>query len=247
MLTSACSLNCKCCGACVPEMKQEKMVIKMGLDSFKKYISCFTKNHIFIHQLMISGGEPCLSAELAEIIEYVEQEESIGYIKILSNGTVKLSEEVIFELQKAKKTIFWIDDYGRNLSEENRKQILDNKVLLENSKIKYNWTDASEGTWFDFGDFSYKSYEVGKYNNENCYARHCFVVMPNGWFVVCSRAGMAMYMGKIPLRRDEMVDLNKDGILKEDIDKVIDLKYLHACEYCNGSNMDEFIAAGVQV
>ena len=93
----------------------------------------------------------------------------------------RYTPELIDFLVSANKTVLVIDDYGGNLSDKQRDIITANRKLLDERGCKYIHVDNSKGMWFDFGGHDFKGKVKGAYNNKTCYARHCYVVLPNGW------------------------------------------------------------------
>ena len=55
MLTMACSLNCKSCGALVPECKKKHYVGTMTFVEIKDYVNKISQAGYYIHQLMFQN------------------------------------------------------------------------------------------------------------------------------------------------------------------------------------------------
>lgn len=159
MITSACSLNCKKCAAFIPKLKESKINIKISLSELKTYVNEFVERGYYLHQVMLSGGEPTINNELLDMLRYLENNEYVGYVKILSNGTVSLSNELFDFLKMSQKSIFMLDDYGKNLNMNQRLILEDNIKKFEEKQCNYIYADNSNGMWFDFGDFSDRGVE----------------------------------------------------------------------------------------
>lgn len=135
MITSACSLNCKKCAAFIPKLKESKINIKISLSELKTYVNEFVERGYYLHQVMLSGGEPTINNELLDMLRYLENNEYVGYVKILSNGTVSLSNELFDFLKMSQKSIFMLDDYGKNLNMNQRLILEDNIKNLKKNNV----------------------------------------------------------------------------------------------------------------
>ena len=94
VITNRCTLNCMCCGQCTEQIIQTKSFKDITLSSLKKCMQSIFQEVAYVHQLTISGGEALLHKELPEILDYFASLPEVGYVRFLTNGTIKLSEKI---------------------------------------------------------------------------------------------------------------------------------------------------------
>lgn len=248
-VTNRCILNCQCCVQCTQEIRKKGIFFDLTLSALKKYIDILKKEISYIHQICLSGGELLLNKELPEILEYLCELKEIGYIKVLTTLTIRLSKDLLEKL-KNPKVICCIDDYG---SDKNIPTILQDNLKYNISKLNevgvlYSIIDNSDGTWYDLGE-SVERREDPLENmkkNKGCMFRSCLILSANGLLSWCARNVACLQCGLIPNDHRDYCDLNK----MEDevrIREILELDYLHGCEFCEGA-VDSFniVPAGMQ-
>lgn len=245
MLTTVCTLKCKACSGLMPEFRKRKIHEAMSFENVISYLSKFENASFYINQLILAGGEPFTNKDLLKIASFIDKYTQVGHIKILSNGTVPISKKMMEFLKVANSTMLWIDDYGKRLSEKHRAIIAENIRFLDENNVPYVYCDTSNGMWFDFGGFEYRGVKRGAINNQHCFSRKCALVLPNGDFTYCGRGGVSAMLGFTERFETDFVNLNDEDSVTR-IDNIKNLKYLKACEYCNGGTSISFIEARKQ-
>ncbi|MCR8746702.1 radical SAM protein [Romboutsia lituseburensis] len=167
-LTNRCTLKCKKCNMLMPYF--EKPMHK-SLSSIKENIDLYFKWVDNVETIKLLGGEPMLYPYLIDVIEYLNEEykDRIDNIDIFSNGTLKLSNEILTTLKRHKVTV-QISDYS------NRLEYLKEKVDLFEAQLKNNeitYTRLTYDKWLDFIQQNYHSIDstqeelVDKFNKCN--------------------------------------------------------------------------------
>lgn len=144
-LTNRCTLKCRKCNMLMPYF--EKPMHK-SISSIKENIDLYFKWVDNVETIKLLGGEPTLYPHLIEVIEYLnaKYKDKIENIDIFSNGTVKLSEEILKVLEINNVTV-QISDYSNTL--ENLKSNVDLfEEQLKDNNIKY--IRLKHDKWLDF-------------------------------------------------------------------------------------------------
>lgn len=234
--STACNLKCQACLNFNPYAKKfyvrEWMHIKKDIDLF---FSCV--DHIMLFH--VSGGEPMLYNNIADIIEYLDMNygDRIDTLRTVTNGTVVPSDEVLERLSKCNFEIT-VDDYRDAVPQYNEKfSTLIEK--LEEYHIRYDINKADE--WIDLApdrtDFSNCSEdELQKHFDECCQA---WQELRDGKLYSCNYDAYAMVAGINAEQDKEVFDLNAfdDSRKKEIVEFRLGYNgkgYTNFCKKCMG-------------
>lgn len=146
-ITSKCNLKCKSCNMFMPyyDSPRHKSFeeIKDDIDAYFKWVDN-------LQLLNILGGEPFLHPNIVEIIEYIGDryyKKYIEHIEFFSNGTIKLSEEILSACKKYDIGI-QVSDYSNKLEYLKEKVEEFIQTLSQNNiQVRRNISDK----WLDFG------------------------------------------------------------------------------------------------
>lgn len=245
LITNRCTLNCKCCANCTEQVIQTRNFYDLTLEDVKKCMCNLFEEIDYIHQLIVSGGELLLHKQLPQILEYLCDQPKIGFIRVLTTGTVKVPASIL-SIIKNPKIICVIDDYGmdKHIPERLYSNLAENIRLLEEENVIYSVLDNSDGTWYDLGGYEKRS-GINE-NNTKCMFRSCLVISPKGNLSWCSRNVSSMECGLTPEDKRDYCNLLEEQEVKR-IKDILELKYLHACEYCNGTDHKNLVPAGMQI
>lgn len=245
-VTTFCTLNCRDCTQWIPYLEKRMTSAEeiIGeLDALFDKIDAI----MFLSPL---GGEPFIHPEFARILDYLIQKQKDGkikYIRIVTNGTVVPSPEVI-ELLRSKDVFVLISNYTDILNSEqldNRNSLIE---LLDLAGAKYYLVDK-EFQWTDMGQPQYRnktSLEVNE-TYRTCFIRDCV-----GWYggkiYKCPRQYyVEENCGSTPV--DECIDykeLPKKSI-KAHIRKFYSLCGLQACQYCANKEERKDVVPAIQI
>lgn len=233
VLTTKCTLKCKDCANLMPYYKEhlyeEKEVL---LSDIERFISAV--DHIYFFTLI--GGEPFLYKDIDTIVDYLVKSEKVSYVKIITNGTIIPTENVLKAI-KNKKVIIYISDYKKFLPQIAKKQ--DDIIrLLSERNINYDIPSINE--WYDtgVGNFSKRAYsteETKKLYNK-CFMKNCNTLL-NGFFYMCSRGAHSMNLGFVKKVDTDFADVRKYDFLeiRDKIKYLYKKDFINACQYCDGS------------
>lgn len=245
-ITKKCTLNCVGCCGCIDEVNKIKGPKEMSLEQTKKYFGIILSKIDYIGHIQLNGGEALLHPELSEIIDFLCSQPQIGFVKLLTNSTVKFGDRLLECLKRNNNRVHvCLDNYGEKIPAAFQKITEDNIRYFEGrDDIAFSVIDNSKGTWYDFGPFEPVSKEQAKINNKTCVGRNCLSLYPGGILSWCDRITTAVLYGFIPVPKEEYFDANNDD--PEKIIDLLNLEYLHGCEFCKGSHDSNIIESGIQ-
>jgi hypothetical protein len=237
-----CNLECRLCLAASPYYDNAPIysyrLLSGTVDEYFKAVN-------YVEKFTLTGGEPLLNKALPDLIKYLEKHRpKIGFLEIITNGTIVPSENLVSACKDYGNMFFLIDDYGAKLSRNAGKAMA---ALAENGidakRRVYYGERAHLGGWVDFGDLTLKhEFAEGaeKLYAECAYSRPdnlCFGIY-GGKVSICSVSRRCAEKGIIPADSDEILDLLGDsipaGVKKDWFLKAQRRKSLNACRYCNG-------------
>lgn len=249
-ITSRCTFNCKYCNMLMPyyrehyEYTEEDIIEDMEL---------LFKRIDYLTSYFVIGGEPLLNKNLGKILEkvYDRFSERIGYIQVISNGSIVPDEELLKVIKKCNVKIR-LSDYTHVLPYDAKLQEV--KDTLKRSGIDYSMSIYE--TWMDLG-FPEKVEPIGKSVREaqkhmlRC-SPGCHILSDKKFFY-CGMIFSAEKCGLYHLKEGDYVDLqysegselaDKERIMKYCLGS-IDKGYISICNICRGSGSDNERVIGV--
>lgn len=245
-ITTYCTLNCRDCTQWTPYLPKEMpsaRVIISELDALFDKIDSV----MFISPL---GGEAFMHPEFAQILEYLiqkQRERKIKYIRIVTNGTIVPTGEVIEKL-KSENIFVLISNYTSILTANQLKNRNELVKMFETNLIKYYLVEK-EFKWTDLGQPHYgnKTLDILEETYRTCFVRDCV-----GWYggkiYKCPRQ---YYVEK---KYDIIIDtesINYKQIPKRKIKNCIHNFYciarLEACQYCANKEERKSVSPAIQI
>lgn len=112
-VTSYCNLNCEKCASFIPYWKNKQHI---NFENIVETIKLFFEHIEYVFSMDIFGGEPLLYPYLSELIAFIggNYRDKIGYLGIITNGLVKLSDNLI-DMAKQYDCQFSVSDYSSEL------------------------------------------------------------------------------------------------------------------------------------
>lgn len=142
-ITTLCSLSCKDCTEWIPYLKEKKI---FSFDEIKKWLDNLFNNIEYVYFITILGGEPFLNPELYKIVKYLLYLQSvgyIGYIRIVTNGTIVPKDNVIKLLSESDVLV---NISGYKNTGNNIKKLVE---IFNQNNVKYFY--ANDFKWTDLG------------------------------------------------------------------------------------------------
>lgn len=157
-ITTKCNLKCMHCSSLINYNNDQKHIdSKELLQSIKNIINKSDK----VYRFKLHGGEVLLHPELADIIEYVNNESKILSARITTNGSIIPSDNVINSLKKSDKFKVQISIYKNIIDLSQIKQV------FKDNNIPYILLDNN--IWYDYGKVEY----TGKSAFNTCTSKKC--------------------------------------------------------------------------
>jgi hypothetical protein len=204
-----------------------------------------------VGKLQITGGEPLLHKDLAEMLyscfKYSGQFDKLW---LFTNCAVPIKENVIEVLSECRDKVFvHCSDYGikPGISDDVVRALSENSI--EYRYNKYFGDSQYFNGWVDQGDFE-KHYRTTD-EIENVFANCSHVKRGGSWYVRggqmhwCGRSIRGVEIGKIPSCRTDYIDLFVGTVdeRRARLRELMQAKRITACDYCNGLYGTEDVSA----
>ncbi|TCL59371.1 radical SAM family protein [Kineothrix alysoides] len=240
-VSQRCTLRCKLCLAFIPYYENPKdLSLAETKDVLKSYFSVVDTVKTFT----VTGGEPLMNKELAEILKVVYSYKSqiTESVDFVTNATLDIPEDIlqIFE-RNADITRLVLSDYGdlspkiQSISEELGKRNITYRIS------NFHGDDLYFDGWIDFTDHSKKidDLELRDAQGRECIHRSGrYFVINDGELHSCSRSYWRMGQETIPRIKGEYIDLTSSSITIEEKRKDLSHMFSQAsstsCGYCVG-------------
>jgi len=226
VISEKCSLNCKDCSNL---MQYYKNAQNLNYEMIKEDFEKLSKKMDHIFEVRLIGGEPFMNKDIYRIIDYFIDHKKITNLVVYTNATIPLKAELMKKFS-TPKLVFSITDYG-NLS-KNTQKVID---VLKIENIPYrsmppnNWTDSAVIK-------DQKRTEEGMIDIfKRCCGKNLFTIM-YGKLYRCPFVSNAERLHAIPFDKKNGVSL--DASLDEIINYTNEIKYIPACNFCNGRSHD---------
>lgn len=235
IISNKCNLKCKNCNH-LRYLYKEGDSIDFSADELLSYTTKIVDASDLIVQLTVVGGEPFIHPQIYEILDRLLCLPKVGYIQLITNGTIIPRDKSIFNLLSNKRIIVEISGYGNMLSSSQQASVSKFINSLIEHNVQYLYIPTLQ--WFDFGDLKYRSYSKTKH--KIIYNTCCFVSndLFNGKLHKCSRSVFASYLGLIPDFPSDYVDLKtkNSALIRKNLKTFIKINTPSVCQYCNGTS-----------
>lgn len=139
-VSDECNLNCKACGNFSPLFKPDESYY--DFEEFKHDITEIS-NNVFVHRLLILGGEPLLNNNLFEYIDFARFVFPQTEIAIVTNGLLVLKQsDKLFETMKRCNVGFRISPYKPTMKLRDK---ITEYLLSKNVKFTFFTQNNSTG------------------------------------------------------------------------------------------------------
>ena len=227
-ITTLCTLKCKECVTMIPLYSKPQ---NMNCTNILSDIDKLLKIVDYIVTFGVSGGEPFLHGNLAEIVNKMLLSNKISYIGIATTGMVIPKKEIIDVLKNNRIKVI-ISGYPEKLVPNVSKFI---KILRDNG-INYGYSKNQK--WKYYGDKNFKNRSIHE-NRELfslCISSLCNVIL-DGKYYVCIFSVGGIDLGIIPQNEDDFVNIRELSV-EEAKTKLLSFrrkKIFFCCNYCDGN------------
>lgn len=249
-ITTFCTLNCRHCTMHTPYNRYKK---NFTLDSICKDVDLIFEMVDHVGNLLILGGEPFLHPQLSEILVYIGEhyQRSIGTVQLITNGTVRASDEVLRTITRYEMEVR-ISDYTKNVPYTERLE----QFCADVEKYQIPSVSYTHDQWLDMG---FPEEEVNMGDTPSELREHMKKCAPNcqnvneGKLYYCAQGWSADQTRLFQLGDTDYLDLDK---LRDDPDRKEKFRrfyfggqedwYFSFCKVCRGWDTDRTVPGGVQ-
>ncbi len=256
--TMRCNLRCALCGVLVPQYEyRPHMSVEEFLQTLKALFSIVDR----VGRLQITGGEPLLHPELRSMLEgCFRYREHFDEMWFFSNCAVPFRQDILEVLAAHREqVVVHCSDYGvrPEISAQNLQLLKEADIPLK--YLKYYGEDQHCDGWVDNGDFV--PHHRTQAENEAVFASCSHVRRGGSWYIRhgrmhwCGRSVRGTELGKIPLRKEDYLDILSPETSVEEkraqLKALTRVRCITACDYCGGhygtENVEERHPAGEQL
>ncbi len=248
-VATACSLNCRACSQWMPYLKRRKIFsaqeVHRWMEEIFRYID-------YIHIISPFGGEAFLNDEFAEILNDLlryKSEKKIGFIRIVTNGTVFPSESLRKVLCNPDILILVSNYTGGILSAEQSENYKRFIQFLNDENCRYY---EAKMEWIDLGIPEQKR-ELQEQQKHECFSS-CFVRdcagLYEGNLYHCPRIYALENMGLEVSTGDDVIrfaEIKSKEEMREKLERFYCVEALEACAWCSAPEDRHSIPAAEQL
>lgn len=231
VVTEVCTMKCRDCSALVPYLPERKTYCAEKIIEDIKKLSNVV-DHII--EFVIVGGEPFVYKELDKILYFLDSQDFIDEISVVSNGTVLPSENLLDAL-KLRKVRVRISDYDMEI------QKIDQLIsLFERNSINY-YIQKLE-FWLDMGKPVKRDYsptELAELFRDCAFSRSQGLL--DGKIFRCMHAAEIYNLNRTAIQeKEDYIEIreNKEDYneLKKSLKRYLfDIDAISLCDYCSGA------------
>ena len=253
-ITSRCTLNCRDCNVFMPYYEEH---YDSTADEVLRDMDFLFRRVDYLTSYFVFGGEPLLNKHLPEILSrlYEQYHNRIGYMQIITNGTVLPSDELLAVCKRCEVKIR-LSDYTKQVPYQ--KRLVEVQEKLSNAGI--DWSMGVYETWLALRfpkhkEAVAKTPEEAKAHMLAC-SQGCHMV-GDGKLYYCGALCSAERCGLWKMREGDTVDLTVlEGTIEADKLRVlryclgdVEQKFISMCNVCWGAGADNphEVVAGVQM
>ncbi len=227
-ITERCTLRCRDCSHLIPRYQHPRDYdIDQIINTLENTLKVVTK----IPDLIILGGEPMLHKELYKLLYWGSEQNAIGTLTIISNGSVMPDERVLTAI-KETNTRIRLSNYGKYSVKINELV-----KILKKREISYYINDE---LWTDMGEIVCHSYSKGELKEifTDCPFAYDYLLL-KGRIFRCAHVAHLNNLGVIDSYMHDSVELTEveDETVEDkrkELQEYMHVDYLEGCIYCNG-------------
>lgn len=239
-ITSKCTFRCRNCDQLMPYYTKETHW-EVDIDEIDETLKAFFSKADYLVSFFVVGGEPLLYDRLPELMEMICENygDRIGYIQIISNGSIIPSNELIDVIKKYGIDIR-LSDYTCSINYA--KRLEDVKQILRMNGISYSMSKYEK--WYDTGipgreAEQFKDMIHIKQHAIDCAPCH---VIANKKFYYCGSYYNSVKCGFVKETGDGYIDLDEPTTEETKLKLLlysrgaVNESYLNVCNHCFGKS-----------
>ncbi|MDR1952228.1 MAG: radical SAM protein [Elusimicrobiota bacterium] len=234
-ITTRCTLKCKDCANYIPDIDNDKHY-SMTFEEYKTYLDNLLFDIKKLHKLVLLGGEPLLNRDLEKILRYSLEHPKVRKVKLVTNGTMDIPENIIMLIKRYSKPLFskvrlFISDYSANKEISGKLKIKEIKAKLKSFGVPVSST--KNANWYPVSQI--KNYGRSRKENIKNFLIcpfQCVSLTLDSLFVCPRAAFFKMYDICFQQEGVEYLDLKKP-VMQRDYFAFYSNIYFNACSYCN--------------
>lgn len=234
--STICNLNCRDCLNFTPYIKKHTV---RALGEACDDVDLLFNSLNYTERFQISGGEPLLYPELAELIKYVgnKYRNKIGTFELVLNGTVVPNDDVCENAHKYDM-LFILDNYTKTIPDSMNKR---KEILKRTEEYRIRILDNTVEDWFDLGVMKERKNEKSTTELEEFfdYCNNPWHFYENGLFYTCNFARFAAKAGVADDSENAMFSIkDKTRYSKKELLEFLlnynEKGYIDFCKRCSG-------------
>jgi hypothetical protein len=239
-ITTRCSLHCRDCANLIPfynsPADEDPEALIRDIDTFLGVVDR-------VHSFSVMGGESFLHSGIAKVVAHLVQQDRVGTVQVVTNGTVMPREDVLTVLAH-KKVVVAVSNYPAEVAPRKL------SILARLKERGINCIHQGIGVWKDLGGFAPRvdNSEAALRNRfEHCTFRQ-FHNLIDGEFHLCPRSAHGSRLGQFRNDPGDSVRFKSRPDPKQvraEIRELCGKKYIAACRACKGGV--ELITPAIQL
>lgn len=227
-ITERCTLRCRDCSHLIPRYQEPK---DYNIEDIIKSLRNVLKVSKRISELIILGGEPLLHRELHRLLEWGYEQDGIGVMTIISNGSVRPSESLLLTMRETGTRIR-LSNYGKYSTKLNEIK----NICLEIGIPCF----INDELWTDMGkmyDHNYTEEELREIFTDCPFAFSLLLL--KGRMYRCAHVAHLNNLQIIDSSQHDSVDVSEITIetmeeKRRELRAYLQIDYLEGCSFCNG-------------
>ena len=254
-VTARCNLRCKMCAVYIPKLYELGNVPEYPITEIKNSFRTYFALTDQVRLISITGGEPMLYPDLAELLDYLRSyEKSFSKLEVFTNGSLEIPDPVLRSMAEFEKYTLFVDNYGPQISSKVRRiQQQCAEFGVRYTVRTYFGENAHMGGWVD------RSILPERLSDEKAreHSRKCAAVSPGvrlftifgHMLVFCATPYCGYRIGAVPASDVLGIDLGDSGMSLEEkgsrLREMCEAEFNPGCAWCNGmgiyENMERFV------
>lgn len=245
-LGTICTLKCEHCVEGIPYVPSGNRSF-VSLETIEKDILTLAKACDYIVRMDFCGGEPFFHPQLNEVLQLSLSVKNIGYIHVITNGTVPPSDALCETLKDPRLKVV-ISDYSEQINPQQRKNLSLTVEKLREHNIAFE--QRGHLVWSDMNSFEPRG--LSEAQMEKAYKSCLFVNsrrLHDGVLYPCLHFFAGVQTGQLKCNADECLHIHDipEDELPNAMHNYLERTSLSVCDRCMAPFDAPEVPAAVQV